>query len=54
MGRPKVPVGQAKSVVLQFRVSEDQLKEIGKAATLAGKTSPIWARDIVLAASKGG
>jgi hypothetical protein len=52
MGRPKVPEGQAKSVVLQFRVSEGQLKQIEKTASLAGKTGPVWARDIVLAAAK--
>lgn len=51
MGRPKAPKGTAKSVLLQFRVSEGQMKAINEKAEAEGKTGPIWARDIVLAAT---
>ena len=53
-GRPKLPDGQVKAIVIAIRVTEAEMTEIGIAAGRSGKTPAQWAREILLAALQAG
>ena len=49
-GRPKLPDGQVKGVVIAIRVTEMEMTDISIAAVRCGKTPAQWAREVLLAA----
>lgn len=51
MGRPKLPKGEAKSVILKSRVTPAEQKEIERAAKETGISE--WVRRVVLSAARG-
>jgi predicted HicB family RNase H-like nuclease len=50
VGRPKLPKGEAKAIVLQSRVQPDEKKAYQKAATSEGKDLSTWVRETLNAA----
>jgi hypothetical protein len=51
VGRPKVPKRLAKGSLLSVRFSEDERKDIERAAARDGQQLSGWARAVLLAAS---
>ncbi|MDX6384351.1 MAG: hypothetical protein QOK48_1924 [Blastocatellia bacterium] len=45
VGRPKLPKGHAKAIVLQSRVQEAEKKAYERAARLEGKDLSSWVRE---------
>ena len=54
MGRPKLPKGQAKTVMLAIRFSESEASEILKASKKAGQHHSEWSRNQLLKAARSG
>ena len=55
MGRPKLPKGEAKGVLIGARFSADEAKTVDQAAKRVGKVRSEWVRSTLLdAASKPG
>lgn len=52
IGRPPLPRGQAKNVVLSLRLTSEELERIERAARRAGRTPSDWARDDILRAAE--
>lgn len=52
-GRPKLPKGTAKGVILPVRFSPEERKRLGMAAKASGQTVSQWVRS-TLAAAIGG
>lgn len=52
VGRPKMPKGEAKDIVLQSRVQEIEKKAYQRAAREAGKDLSTWIRETLNAAIK--
>jgi hypothetical protein len=50
-GRPKLPRGQDRDVVLTIRLRTAERAQLDKAARTAGKAASEWARDVLLDAS---
>ena len=48
-GRPKLPEGSAKGVMLRVRVTQDVREAIEKATKVKDHTIPEWVRGILLA-----
>ena len=48
-GRPKLPKGEAKGVVIALRVTEAEMAAITEAAERAGRPISRWARELLLA-----
>lgn len=48
-GRPEVADKDKRSVLMQFRMTEAEAKQINAAATKAGQSKSDWLRDTVLA-----
>jgi hypothetical protein len=53
-GRPKLPRGQDRRVVLTIRLRGAEREGIDLAARKAGKAASEWARDVLLGASDVG
>jgi hypothetical protein len=52
VGRPKLPKGHAKAIVLQSRVQEAEKKAYERAAKSEGKDVSTWVRETLNAALK--
>lgn len=52
VGRPTLPKGEAKTIVLQSRVQESEKKAYQKAAHAEGKDLSAWIRDTLNASAK--
>lgn len=52
VGRPTLPKGEAKTIVLQSRVQETEKKAYQKAAQAQGKDLSTWIRDTLNTAVK--
>jgi predicted HicB family RNase H-like nuclease len=52
VGRPTLPKGEAKTIVLQSRVQESEKKAYQSAAKSQGKDLSTWVRDTLNAAAK--
>jgi len=52
-GRPQLPEGEAKDVIVQTRISEADRDLIQSAADAAGIKLAHWIRDRILAAARG-
>jgi len=52
VGRPKLPKGEAKQIVLQSRVQEAEKKAYQRAAQAEGKDLSTWVRQTLNAALK--
>jgi uncharacterized protein (DUF1778 family) len=52
MGRPQLPAGEAKDVIVQTRVSESDRRLLQGAADSAGCKLADWIRQRILAAAK--
>jgi len=52
VGRPKLPKGEAKGIVLQSRVQPNEKAAYQKAATAEGKDLSTWVRETLNAAIK--
>jgi hypothetical protein len=50
VGRPKLPKGEAKAIVLQSRVQKTEKDAYQKAATSEGKDLSTWVRETLNAA----
>lgn len=48
MGRPPLPEGTAKTIVLTLRVSEAERDAIEAAAAQAGKPTSQWVREVLV------
>ena len=47
-GRPPLPKGSAKGVMLRVRLTPDELQKIESAAKASGKTVSAWIRQMLL------
>jgi uncharacterized protein (DUF1778 family) len=52
VGRPKLPKGEAKAIVLQSRVQPDEKKAYQRAANAEGKDLSTWVRETLNQAIK--
>lgn len=52
MGRPVLPKGQAKGVLIGARFSADEAKEVHKAAKRSGKNKSEWVRNTLLSTAQ--
>ena len=52
-GRPKLPRGQDRDVVLTLRLRGSERTQLERAARKAGKPVSAWARDLLLDAAGG-
>jgi hypothetical protein len=52
MGRPTLPKGQAKGVLIGARFSPDEAKQVKLAAKHANQTKSQWVRKILLLATQ--
>ena len=52
VGRPKLPKGEAKQIVLQSRVQEAEKKAYQRAAQAKGKDLSTWVRETLNSAIK--
>lgn len=51
MGRPKLPKGEAKGVLIGARFSQDEAKRVVAAARRTGKVKSDWVRTTLLSAA---
>jgi hypothetical protein len=49
VGRPALPKGEAKGIVIALRVTEAEMATLTEAAERAGKPISRWARELLLA-----
>lgn len=54
MGRPALPKGKAKGVVIGARFSPDESKKIHGAIDRSGKSKPDWVRNALISAADSG
>jgi hypothetical protein len=52
-GRPPLPKGDAKAIMLRVRITPDELTAVEKAAKTDKKTVSEWMRDLVRTAVQG-
>lgn len=50
-GRPTLPDGEAKDVVIALRITKNEMDEIGAAAARSGTTVARWARGALVTAA---
>jgi len=53
IGRPKLPKGNAKAVMLRVRITPDELRAVEATAKSKGQTVSEWVRGAVNAAAQG-
>ena len=51
MGRPKLPKGESKDILIGARFSPDESKAVNAAVKLAGNTKSEWIRKALLSAA---
>jgi hypothetical protein len=51
MGRPNLPKGEAKDILICARFSPDEAKQVHDAVKQSGKKKSEWVRNILLSAS---
>jgi len=54
MGRPKIPKSKLRDILLQVRVSLEELKEIRAATAKSPHSKSEWMRQALLAAARNG
>lgn len=47
LGRPKLPKGEAKNLVVRARMSPDEYRQVERAAKLSGQVISEWARTVM-------